>query len=235
MFSKTKERTASNIIIYKFMKKFIAFRILAITLIATILITSCSKDDETNKSVNENAKVSTYLKSFYATNYQLGKSVEANPKSNSSSLNRSTEVENLIITEVFVGDATIARGYIITDKDTNDFLYFIDVDRVNFKLTSVKVDANDTKIFNNINDLDKYLSTDELDYIKIAEDYSDGINSVEGRRFWGSAYSQGECDPATGLAQLFEDYYVFGIRVKHHAATSLAPGGGNIYEPCGMH
>ena len=211
------------------MKKFIAFRILAITLIATFLITSCSKDDGTDASVSENAKVSTYLKSFYSTSYQLGKSVEANPKSNSSSLNRSTEVENLIITEVFVGDATTARGYIITDKDTNDFLYFIDVDRVNFKLTSVKVDINDTKIFNDINELDKYLSTDELDYIKIAEDYSDGINSVEERRFWGwGPMFGGPC--VDGIRTMFHTYYVLGVGVD---TDPIMANGVALTEPCG--
>lgn len=212
------------------MKKFIAFRILAITLIATILITSCSKEDGTDASVSENAKVSTYLKSFYSTNYQLGKSVEAITKNNSS-LNRSAELDNLVITEVFVGDATTARGYIITDKNTADFLYFIDVDRVNFNLTSTDIESNDTKTFSDINDLDKYITTNGLDYIYIAENY----NSEQrlDPRFWGFEYSQGPCNEATGLAVLYEDYYVFGVRVKH--VKSIGEDGGDVIEPCGMH
>lgn len=206
-----------------------AFFSLLVLFIGTSLITSCSKEDETNKGVSENAKVSTYLKSFYSTSYQLGKSVEANPKSNSSSLNRSTEVENLIITEVFVGDATTARGYIITDKDTNDFLYFIDVDRVTFKLTSVKVDVNDTKIFNDINELDKYLSTDELDYIKIAEDYTTENSSVEERRFWGwGPMFGGPCEG--GIRTMYHTYYVLGIGVD---TDPIMANGVALTEPCG--
>ncbi|WP_395052815.1 hypothetical protein, partial [Flavobacterium sp.] len=135
---------------------------LLVLFVGTSLVISCSKDDETNTKVIENAKVSSYLETFYSTNFQFGKSVETNPKSNSTLLNRSTEVENLVITEVFVGNASTARGYVITDKNTNDFLYFIDVNRVDFKLTTFKVDGNDTKIFNDIDELDKYLSTDEF-------------------------------------------------------------------------
>ena len=51
------------------------------------------------------------------------------------------------------------------------------------------------------------------------------------RRFWGSAYSQGPCN--NGIAQLYVDYYVFGIRVDHDPAVGV--DGGDMYEPCGMH
>lgn len=159
----------------------------------------------------------------------MGKSVDTNPKSNLSSLNRSTEVENLIITEVFVGDATTARGYIITDKYTNNFLYFIDVDRANFKLTFVKVDINDTKVFNNINELDKYLSTDELDYIKIAEDYTTGNSSVEERRFWGwGPMFGGDC--IGGVRTMYHTYYVLGVGVD---TDPIMANGVPLTEPCG--
>jgi len=39
------------------------------------VIFSCSKD-ETNNNVSQNAKVNSYLKNFYKTDYRLGKSVE---------------------------------------------------------------------------------------------------------------------------------------------------------------
>jgi hypothetical protein len=200
-------KIAKNYHIMKIIKT--TFFSLLVLFIGTSLITSCSNDNETNISVSENAKISNYLKSFYLTNYKLGKSVETNPKSISSDLNRSTEVENLVITEVFVGDATTARGYIITDKNTNDFLYFIDVDRVNFTLTSVKIDVNDTKIFNGIDELDKYLSTDEFDYIKIAEDYvpEDESNVLGRRRFWGTGYSLGA--EFTGVIKAFIQIIMF--------------------------
>jgi hypothetical protein len=218
-----------------------AFFSLLVLFIGTSLITSCSKDDETNKGVSENAKVSTYLKSFYSTNYQLGKSVEATPKSNSSSLNRSAEFDNLLVTEVFVGNDTMARGYIITDKNTSDFLYFIDVDRVNFKLTSTDIEANDSKTFSDINDLDKYITTNGLDYIKIAEDYIlETIPTEDGRLapFWGTGYSYGQ-PPATGpcMVGVYSNYYVFGINVTGDADPVMITNANGHYVqaqvPCG--
>ena len=212
------------------MKKFISLRILAITIIATIGITSCSKNDETNDGVNGNAKVSSYLKSFYSKEFQLGKSVDTKMNKTTSAFSKSVEIESVMITEVFVGDETRARGYIITDKSTNEFLYFLDVDRIDYKLTTVKIDVNDTEVYQNIDELDKYISTNQLDFIKIAEDLVISPDLVASK-FWGSSWSQGPCDPETGLAQLFHDYHVIGIRVKHHAELSH---GEPMYEPCGM-
>lgn len=200
---------------------------LLVVLTGTSLITSCSKDDETITNSNENTKVSSYLKSFYSTNYQLGKSVET--KSNSSLLNRSAEIENLVITEIFVGDETRARGYIVTDKSTNDFLYFIDVDRVDFKLTTVKIDVNDTKVFSGIDELEKYMSTDEFDYIKIAEDLVAEQSSE--RRFWGwGPMFGGPCKG--GVRIMYHTYYVFGIGVDTDPVLA-SDGVSSLQEPCG--
>ncbi len=188
---------------------------LLVLFVSTSLLLNCSKD-ETKKSGTVNAKVSNYLKSFYATNYQLGKSIITKVKKENSSLSKSTEIDNLIVTEVFVGDDTRARGYVITDKSTNEFLFFVDVDRIEFKLTSVKIDTNDTKIFNNIEELDKYISTNEFDLIKIAEQVNSGI--IQGRKFWGSNVSWGGCGPNTdGTAGCFQGEYstysVFWIEI----------------------
>lgn len=54
------------------------------------------------------------------------------------------------------------------------------------------------------------------------------------RRFWGTSYSQGPCNQTTGLAQLYVDHYVFGIRDHHEPAVDVVTGG-DIFEPCGMH
>ncbi|WP_395043555.1 hypothetical protein [Flavobacterium sp.] len=200
---------------------------LLILIVGTSLATSCSKDDETNANVIENAKVSSYLETFYSTNFQFGKSVETNPKSNSTLLNRSTEVENLVITEVFVGNATTARGYVITDKNTNDFLYFIDVDRIDFKMTSVKIDVNQVITLDNINQLEKYFSTNEFDYIKIAQDYQAEINENQAnkRPFWGWApTTPGACGPNSngdgGCSYgTYQQHYIFWIKDGEPVAT----------------
>jgi hypothetical protein len=204
---------------------------LLILFVGSSLITSCSKDDETNTNVSENSKVSSYLKSFYPTNYQLGKSVDTKIFRPSSSTSRSKEFDNFVITEVFVGNDTMARGYIITDKSTNDFLYFIDVDRVDFKLTSVKIETNDAKVFENIDYLDKYLSTDKFDYIKIAEDYASGSSNVEVSKFWGWGPSHPSGDCNNGRDYWVHTYYVIGIGVS----TTTVPDvyGEPLWSPCG--
>lgn len=213
MFSKTKERTAQSIN-YKIMKLFKKNRLLMLVCFSALLIlSSCSQEDSVNTESNESSKISFYLKTFYSTNFKFGKSVEIKTPSNFSMLNRTTEAEDFAITEVFVGNDTRARGYIVTDISTNEFLYFIDVDRFDFKLTAVNIDANDTKIFNDIDNLNDYISTNELDYIKIAEDYSTEIeNGGERRPFWGWGGWQtvGGCD--SGWQSVINVYHVFWIK-----------------------
>lgn len=210
------------------MKKIMSFRILAIMLIAVIGIVSCSKD-ETESDLSKNAKISNYLNSFYKSGFVLGKSVESKRTSNYSAFSKTVELETVIITEVFVGDDSRARGYIITDKENSDFLYFVDVDRVEFKLTSVDIAANEQKLFENINDLDKYLSTDEFDFIEVAEEIKNNPDYMTDRRFWGWQ-EWIDCDRTTGMGIKMETYYVFGIGVKTRQVVGM--DGGAVIEPC---
>lgn len=198
------------------------------------IVTSCSKEDETNKSVTANSKVSNYLKSFYPTNFQLGKSVVTKIQKKSSDLSKSIEVVSVVITEVFVGDDTRARGYVITDKSTNEFLYFLDVDRIDNKLTTVKVDVNDTETFKNIDELDKYLDTNQLDFIKIAEDVVVNPN-FDYNKFFGWRYEEGPCGEAgAGLAYVYHSYFAFGIRIRHVQQYSISDSSEPLSEPCGF-
>jgi len=201
------------------MKKFIIFRVLAIAIITSIGIISCTKNDETNESINGNAKVSSYLKSFYTKDFQLGKSVDAKIIKATSTLSKSTEIENLVVTEVFVGNDTTARGYVITNKSTNEFLYFIDVDRIDYKLTSVKIDVNNTIVFNNIDELDKYTSTNGFDLIKVAEQVNSGI--LQNNRFWGwSSWTWSPC--VNGFHNGTRTYSVFWLEVAYDYNPGVA-------------
>lgn len=206
-----------------------SFFSLLVLFVITCFITSCSKDDQTNSNVSENAKVSNYLKSFYPTKFQLGKSVDTKISKATSAISKSIEVENVIITEVFVGEDTRARGYVITDKSTNQFLYFIDVNRIDYKLTSVKIDANETKVFENIEVLDKYISSNQLDFIKIAEDVNVSPSLVASK-FWGSgsAHTSGNC--VNGRDYWVQEYYVCWIVVSSHHVPAI--GGGDLWSPC---
>lgn len=176
----------------------------------SIIISSCSKEQETNNDITQNAKISSYLKSFYNQKTMHGTSVEASVKMMSSSTAKSEEFGDIVITEVFVGDDTRARGYVITSKETNVFLYFVDVDRVEYKMTSVDIVANQTLIFNDINELEKYSSTNELDFIKITQDLINqgGQDGTLSR----IRYSLGAC--GNGVRGVYQAHYFLGIRVS---------------------
>jgi hypothetical protein len=209
--------------------------------VGTVIISSCSNDNptinENSQNLKENSKVSAFLKSFYSNEFEFGKSANITKKSElTATLSKSIEVEDCIITEVFTTNSLQANGYVITDKVTGDFIYFIDVNRLTYKLTSVDITLNNSKIISNINNVESYFDTNEFDFIEIAQQ-NYNINSINNRtqapKFWGSSYSQGPCNQTTGLAQLFEDYHVMGIRVQHE--PSIGVDGFNVYEPCDMH
>jgi len=84
----------------------------------SLLALGCNKEDE-SKSVSGNAKVDSYLKSFYHKKVQLGKTLESKMIKPSSSLTaKSVEYEEIKLAEVFVGDEERARGYVIGNPNT---------------------------------------------------------------------------------------------------------------------
>jgi len=96
------------------------------------------------------------------------------------------------VTEVFVGNQEKANGYVVTDKVTGEFLYFVNVDRTSFILTSVDIDKNEQLTFNNINTNESYTNTNEFDFIEIAlNESNNGISNKIGPRFFGTGYSFG--------------------------------------------
>lgn len=221
---------SKNIFIMKTIKStFLPFLVL---FIAGSLLTSCSKEDETKQNISENAKVSSFLKSFYSKNFEFGKS--ANSKILKQSANSKTvEYSDIVITEVFVGDDNRARGYVITSKDNNVFLYFVDVDRIDYKLTQLDVAVNEKKVFENIEQIDKYTSTNEFDFIKVTqelikENAQDG--SVSRIRYsYGASFTgiDGNC-----YQGVYQAHYFLGIRVSSIEAVQNE-NGSNAYVPCG--
>ena len=77
----------------------------------------------------------------------------------------------------------------------------------------MKIDVNDTKVFDNIDELDKYVSTDQLDFIKIAEEYNANPEFAE-RRFWGwtkdTDLNWSDCTP-DGVQYATAVYHVFWV------------------------
>lgn len=186
------------------MKKIISIRIAAITLIAIIGITSCSKNDE---SGNENKNVASFLKSFYNKKTILGNSLESKYKKESSAFSKSEEFGDVIVTEVFVGSEERARGYVITDKETSTFLYFVDVDRTDLKMTKVDIEVDQTQVVENIDQLEKYYVTDQFDLIKVTQDL---INeNEEAGTLTRIRYSYGAC--RDGWRGVYQATFFLGI------------------------
>lgn len=214
--------------------------LIALFVSATMLV-SCSNDSETMTNETTNKNVETFLKSFYKQNSELGKAVDIKSKSETNALNRTIEMQSYLITEVFVGEDTRARGYIITEKSTNNFVFFLDVDRINYKLTTVKVESNETKHFNEINELDKYLSTDEFDFIKVIEDpdFEEPIVTEPEPVTFRIRYTYGA--PFTGIdgncyQGVYQATYFLGIRFTKWTAVVEENSNGNLvnaYVPCG--
>ena len=127
--------------------KLALFSFIALFVSACILV-SCSNDSDTTNSETSGKNVETFLKSFYKQNSELGNPKEIKSRNETNTLNRTVEMQSYLITEVFVGDDTRARGYIITEKSSNDFVFFLDVNRLSYKLTAVKIETNETKHFN---------------------------------------------------------------------------------------
>ncbi len=180
----------------------------------SLFVISCNKDEE-NQRANQSAKVNAYLKSFYKKEFRFGKSVESKVLKPSTSLTAKTvEYEEIILEEVFVGEEPRARGYIVTDKYTNEFLYFADVDRANYKLTAVDISDNQTITKENVNLLQEWAVSNGLDLIKLIEWYNEEINSgtQERRRFWGWTgwTNVGGCDE--GWQTQVNTHYILGIR-----------------------
>lgn len=180
--------------------------IFIILLSITSLITSCTKESENNST--ENAKVAPFLKSFYKKDFRLGQAVNTKEVNAISATSRTTEIDSLVVTEVFVGEDTRARGYVITSKTTNVFLYFVDIDRIDYKMTKVDIVANDIVTFEDIEQMDNYISTNQFDFIKVAQDVL--IGNGQAGNLSRIRYSYGAC--RDGWCGVYQATFFLGIQ-----------------------
>ncbi len=193
------------------MKKIISAILLLV--VAGVAI-NCSKDDAAAvpQAVSQKSEIRNYLKNFYSTDkIKEGRSIAVKSERSPSADSKNIVIDNYRLTEVFVGNDTIARGYVVTDRDTDDFHFFIDVDRVNFKLTDVKIDNGDTKVFDDINLLDKWLTTNKFDIYQIAADYNTDTQVILDKRpFWGwSGWHPMNGDCSGGHMTMINVHYSF--------------------------
>ncbi|MCZ8168823.1 hypothetical protein [Flavobacterium sp.] len=128
---------------------------------------------------------------------------------------RVVEIENYTITEVFVGDDERARGYIVTDKNNNEFLYFFDVDRTEFKLTSYDVKENSQQLIEQINLSEKWLVSDMYDFIKVINDGN--IDGGPANQIQRIRYSYGSC--VNGRRGVYQAHFFLGFQITDWVRT----------------
>lgn len=157
--------------------------------------------------------VHDFIRSFYnGASYTIGRQIETTDNGTT-----------YLVSEVVVSSA---RGYIVTNQAGSTPVYFADVDRTNFVLTSVDIANNETVTAQNINQLPEYALTNDFDFIKVVGDANDnGGYSTETFWGWGPSTVLMPCSPVSGYDEYGDyvtiwyqkesrSYYVLGIKVK---------------------
>lgn len=163
--------------------KTISFKLSTIFMlfISSITFIGCSgedaqKNEEVSTTISQrlsiNSEVDGYVGTFYASGFEYGESRET-----------SDENTTYVVTEVLVNSETSARGYVVTEKLTDNFLYFVDVDRIGYNLTTFDVVNNYTRVFHEIDKNEEYFTTHEFDFIVIVDTVNS--NSQRKRKFFG--------------------------------------------------
>lgn len=107
---------------------------------------------------------------YYKTSFTYGASEEI-----------ADSTTTYVVTEVTRNGDLKARGYLVTEKNTDKFRYFVDVNRTNFEM--FVYDANDaiSETFTGINLNSLYANTGDYDLLYMAFTASPSGK----RRFWG--------------------------------------------------
>lgn len=180
---------------------------LVVPIIALALVYSCSKDRlnevEQNRELAHKSATTDYLDDFYGgVAYTLGDAIETTDEAS-----RTFEVFPVTLS----GDSD-SRGYLAMDTASGELIYFVDVDRVNYVMTSEDIQQAVTAQYEDINEYEQWEDTDELDFMMIINDHNGDPNPPQSK-FWGKdKYNVGPC---IGHKQLTTtDFYVFWIRVS---------------------
>lgn len=111
-------------------------------------------------SISKNAQQGLqYAQQFYGTNVELGNSIDL-PDPDSG--------DGVRISEVIVGGDIRARGYILSLLSSDEFLYFIDVNRMSNVMRAYSVSTGQLEVFGNLMDQPNYLASEKFDFIKYA-------------------------------------------------------------------
>lgn len=206
------------------------FSFIALFICAVVMV-SCSSDEDNNQ-IQENAldpKTDAFLKNFYSNDYHLGKSVSTSNPNLNGLQNRSAQVDNYTVTEVFVNNEARASGYLFENLRTNRYENFIDVNRISYILTSVNLLNNETEVQNRINEKPEYSFTHEFDIIRIIENPIYTNPSNPGYVTYGWHYEWGAC--GNGVRGQYKAYYFLGMRLTQWTRSEDS-NGKQITEPC---
>ncbi len=200
-----------------------------------LVAVSCSSNSEADANVSNKPQADVLLSNFYGKPFNYGATVQTKQQNVPGASNRSVEVQNLQITEVFVDGDERARGYVISDKETSELLYFFDVDRVDYKMTAIKVDAAQTMTFNDINEIDKYISTNEFDFITIKDHPDFEPPTTEQPIALRPRYTYGSCFRGVDgnwVRGVYITRYFLGIRISKTIALMKEDGTGQVTVGC---
>lgn len=134
----------------------------------SLAVYSCDNEREDNNVFQQNLDNNdvVFLKNFYSNEIKIGNSANIMLEQFKADVNqKSAQIDNYMISEVFVGNDLIARGYMFKNINTNQNEIFVDVDRINFVLTAIDLVSSDVEITNDIDQLPFYATTNELDLL----------------------------------------------------------------------
>lgn len=150
--------------------------------------------------------VHDFIRSFYnGASYIIGRQIETTDNGTA-----------YLVSEVVVSSA---RGYIVTNQAGSTPVYFADVDRTNFVLTSVDIANNETVTVQNINQNAEYALTNDFDFIEVVKIREGEVPTPEGLALegrpcfgWGS-WTLIKADQ-NGIIREERKKYFLGICVK---------------------
>jgi len=156
---------------------------LATLVLGTVFFISCSNEESTTNTDSNltNFRITnanTFINDFYRTSWTTGATATVEDG-----------LRAYHITEIIVDTDTRARGYLVKDKDTNELLYFADVDRTNYRINIINLVDETVYVEDNINLLPNYGLTDGFDFIQIIDD---GNYDYQTNGF----YTYGACAPS---------------------------------------
>jgi hypothetical protein len=142
---------------------------LVFSLIATFALTLITF---ANDFKSESIKTNNFLKTFYTSGFNMGKSIETN-----------SENIEIIVSEILNIENNTINGYIAINKKNNELLYFVNYNRESKSLNTIDFSNNENTLIY-LSEGMKFENFIKLDLINEIEKVILDPNIYQ-RRFWG--------------------------------------------------